>query len=165
MRAGGKPIRSFDKGHTHVVTCVVASTNGGLVLSGSLDGSVIEWDVGSGRVLGAPFILSSGANVANTKKDLPSSPITSMALAEDAEAPVLYTAAKASRGSTSGVVREWNLHRRVQTRVFNVEAEVPWGVCVARGLLFVACNDSCTRMWSTRGSSRMCDVPGACTVS
>ena len=131
----------------------------------TLQNLLLDWDVGSGRVLGAPFILSSGANVANTKKDLPSSPITSMALAEDAEAPVLYTAAKASRGSTSGVVREWNLHRRVQTRVFNVEAEVPWGVCVARGLLFVACNDSCTRMWSTRGSSRMCDVPGACTVS
>ena len=75
-----------------------------------------------------------------------------MALVEDGDAPLLYTAAKASqlkpiltpfeahfnpifaakasRGSAVGVVREWNLYRRVQTRVFNVEADVPWSVCV-----------------------------------
>ena len=157
VRTSGQSVRNLI-GHTHVVTSVVASEAGDRVLSGSLDGSVIEWDLTSGKILGPPLILSSSASVANTMSDRSSGPVTSMALVEVENGPTLYTAAKACRGSTVGLVREWNLSRRVETRAFTVEAEVPWCVCVARDLLFVACNDSCTRMWNVKASSRGCDV-------
>ena len=47
VRVGGKAVRSFQRGHTNVVTSVVASSSGrhGVILSGSLDGSVIRREI------------------------------------------------------------------------------------------------------------------------
>jgi len=115
----GKAVRDF-LGHKNVVTSVVASRTGDRVLSGSLDGSVLEWDVNSGRIIGSPVIKSSHASIADTKLDCPAGPITSIALDEEGETPLLYTAAKAARGMKHGIVRAWNLRRRVETRCFSV---------------------------------------------
>ena len=123
-------------------TCEVC--DGGL-FSGSLDRSVLRWDIGTGKIVSE--LISNKTNLQGQIL-CESGSITSLCSSEgSSQSPLLYTAANTIQTSEQGTVREWDVKTGTLNNVVKIGSQVPWCIVVDDSRLFVSCDDNMAKMW------------------